>query len=46
MSLPVMRELHAAGKEIHLSCDGHWSLDGHHGAAEILADYLVGMSYL
>lgn len=45
-SLPAMRELHAAGKDVHLSCDGHWTRDAHHRTADLLADYLVDMGYL
>ena len=45
-SLYPMRELQATGKNVHLPCDGHWSRDAHHRAANLLAEYLVAMGYL
>ena len=44
-SLPAMRELQAAGTEVRLSCDGHWSREAHQRAAEILAGYITAGDY-
>jgi hypothetical protein len=44
--LPAMRELQAAGKNVHHSCDGHWTREAHRRAAQLLAGYLLDRGYL